>query len=419
MLALTQATLIDGRGGSALPGAIVLVDGAVIAAAGPTGSIQVPEGSDVMPLDGLFLLPGLIDAHVHLGRRDLDLAHRVFVPEALWAARGAADLARLLRAGFTTVRDCGGGVAAALRRAVEEGSIPGPRILASGRWVERTGGADDACFMPLPWARASYPAGPRIADGLDQVRQAVREQIRDGADWIKTCATGAAFNTARSRTDILEWSTLEMETLVDEAHRLGVRVAVHAHTPNGIIQAIRAGADSIEHGTCIDDEACRMMADRGLFLVPTFIVLHRMATVGGQFGAPAFAVEKAAALDRVHIETFQRALHHGVRLAMGTDISGTALAPHGENADELALMAAAGLSPMDAIRAATSGAAEALGISHETGAVAHGLHADLVILGADPLRDLRAMRDVRMVIQGGRIVHDARTSTEGVQHATS
>lgn len=409
MLALTGATLLDGSGGAPVRDAVVLVDGRTVAAAGPAHQIHIPSEATTIPLDGAWLLPGLIDAHVHLGRRDYDLRHRIFLPEALWAARGAADLKALLEAGFTTIRDCGGSIAIPLRQAVAEDSIPGPRILAVGQFVERTGGADDPCFMPLPWLRTGHYHGPRLADGPDDVRRAVREQVRDGADWIKTCTTGAAFNTAGSRTDILEWSDAELETMVDETHRLGLRVAVHAHAANGIMQAIQAGVDTIEHGTCIDDEGCRMMVDRGQFLVPTFIVLRRMATVGAQFGAPSFAVQKAAALDRVHVESFGRAMRHGVRLAMGTDISGTGMAPHGTNAEELAMMVEAGLPAMDALVAATGGAAEALGIADTVGRVAHGLQADLIVLVADPLLDIRAVQDVRMVMQAGRIVVDRRS----------
>jgi imidazolonepropionase-like amidohydrolase len=359
----------------------------------------------------MWILPGLIDTHVHLGRRDLDLSRRVLVPEALWAARGAADLRSLLEAGFTTVRDCGGSVAIPLREAVKEGTIPGPRIIAAGQFVERTGGADDPCFMPLPWLRTGHYRGVRIADGADEVRRAVREQIRDGADWIKTCTTGAAYNTAGSRTDILEWSRLEIETLIDEAHRLGVRVAVHAHAANGILQAIEAGADTIEHGTGINEEACRMMADRGLFLVPTFWVLHRMAMAGREFGAPGFAVEKAALLDQKHVETFQLALRHGVRIAMGTDCSGTPLAPHGGNAEELALMVEAGMTPEAALISATSGAAEALGIADEVGSLAPGMQADIIAITGDPAKDVHAVRHVRMVMRAGRIEVDRREQT--------
>lgn len=410
MLALTGATMLDGRGGPPVADAVVLLDGTRILAAGPAGPDAIPPDATRIALDGMWLLPGLIDAHIHLGRRDLDLSRRVFIPEALWAARGAADLRLLLEAGFTTVRECGGPVAIALRQAVAEGSIPGPRILAAGAFVERTGGADDPCFMPLPWLRSGQYRGLLVADGPDEVRRAVRQQIREGADWIKTCTTGAAYNNAGSRTDILEWSRLEIETLVEEAHRLGVRVAAHAHAANGIRQAIEAGADTIEHGTSIDDEACRMMADRGIFLVPTFWVLHRMATVGREFGAPGFAVEKAAVLDRTHVETFQLALRRGVPIAMGTDCSGVPMAPHGDNAAELALMVAAGMAPMDAIVAATSGAAAALGIGEETGTLAPGLQADLLVLGGDPARDVHALRQVRLVIQAGRVVVDRRQS---------
>ena len=267
------ATMLDGLGGSPVSKAVIIVDGDTISHAGPEGTVPRPPGSEIIDLGGMFVMPGLIDAHVHLqGRRALAYKEHVLVGEGVRAARATADLRRLLEAGFTTVRECGGYTALSLKQAVAEGSIPGPRILAAGRFVERTGGADDPSFMPLEWTQTGGFHGARLADGPVEIRRAVREQLRDGADLIKTCSTGAAFVHANSRTDILEWSTEELQVLVDEAHRLGVRVAIHAHAADGIRQALECGADTIEHGTCLDAEGARMMADRGVFLVPTFFV---------------------------------------------------------------------------------------------------------------------------------------------------
>jgi len=412
VIALTGAALLDGLGSPPLPRTTVLVESGRIARLGPEHEVSVPTHARVIRLDGLTILPGFIDCHVHLqGKRDLDLRHHVLVGEGLRAARATADLRRLLEAGITTVRDCGSYTALALKQAVLEGTIPGPRILTVGRFIERTGGADDPTFMPLEWSRTGNQAGPRLADGADDCRRAVREQLRDGVDWIKTCSTGAAFNHARSRTDISEWTRDELHAIVDESHRLGVRVAVHAHAAQGIREAIEAGADTIEHGTLIDDAGSEMMATRAIPLVPTFFTLHRMATTGAENGAPDFAVQKARALDDQHERTFRRALELGVPIAMGTDCSGASLCPHGQNTVELELMVAAGMSPMDALVATTSGAARALGLQDEIGSLLPGKHADIVAVADDPVRSIKAVRDVRLVMQKGVIVVD-RLSVE-------
>ena len=412
LTAYVGATLIDGQGSPPVPRAVLLTEKDTIRAVGLEQEVEIPPDAAIERLDGLWLMPGMIDAHIHLGRRSLDLSQRIFIPEALWAARATADLRKLMEAGFTTVRDCGGSIAISMARAVQEGSIVGPRILAAGRFIERTGGADAPCFMPLCWAHAPHLNAPRLADGPDECRRAVREQLRDGAHFVKTCTTGGAYNTAGSRIDILEWTDEEVIALADEAHRLGVKLAVHAHAASGVRQAIEAGADTIEHGTLIDEECCRMMADRGIFLIPTFFTLHRMATAGSTFGAPDFAVEKAKGLHEAHGETFRLALRHKVPIAMGTDCGGASMNPHGANAGELVLMVEAGMPASDALVATTSGAARALGIDHEVGALMPGLRADLVALRADPLADMRALQEVALVVQGGAVMFDRRSRRE-------
>jgi imidazolonepropionase-like amidohydrolase len=405
-LAIVGATIVDGRGGPPLAPGAILIDGERIAAVGPAAAVPIPPGAERLALDGMYVLPGLIDAHVHFqGRRTLSYREHVLHGEGLRAARGTADLARLLEAGFTTVRDCGSYTALALKQALAEGSIPGPRLLAAGRFVERTGGADDPAFLPLEWVEGpAGPRGPRLADGPAEVRRAVREQLRDGADLVKTCQTGAAAIHARSRVDVSEWTMDELRALVDEGHRLGVRVAVRAHGPRGIREAVEAGADTIEHGTWLDDEGARMMADRGVVLVPTFFALQQVASLGAQHGAPDFVVRKTQELEAGHPAAFQRALRHGVPIAMGTDCTGTVLTPHGRNAVEVELMVRAGMDPMAAIVATTSGAARALGVEGETGALAAGLAADLIAVAGDPVASVAALQDVRFVMQRGTVV---------------
>jgi imidazolonepropionase-like amidohydrolase len=414
MRAIVGATLLDGRGFPPLPQAVILIGGDRIKKIGREGDFPVPPIAEVLNLDGMFLLPGLIDAHIHLlGQRSMDPKDHVFVGEGLRAARATADLRGLLEAGFTTVRDCGSYTALALKQAVAEGSIPGPRIIAVGRFIERTGGADDAVFMPLEWAQRGGAYGPRLADGPDECRKAVREQIRDGADWIKTCSTGAVMTQAATRPEISEWSMPELQAIIDEAHRLGARVAVHAHAAKGIKEAIEAGADTIEHGTYLDDEGCRMMVEHGISLVPTFFVLHQMVTRGSEYGVPEYALRKARTVAGARDASFKRALEHGVHIAMGTDCAGPALIPHGQNAMELELMVNAGMSAQDAILAATFNAARALGLEKEIGSVEVGKQADLIAVSENPLHQIASLQDVRFVMQRGQVIVDRLDAAVG------
>lgn len=406
-LALTGAVIVDGRGGAPLPGhAVIISDGRIMDIL-PTA--RLPESTARLDLSGMTLLPGLIDTHVHLlGQRTMDNSQMTFVGEGLRAARATADLGRLLAAGITTVRDCGSYTALALKQAVAEGSVTGPRIVACGRFIERTGGADDAPSMPVAWAQEGGPWAPRLADGPDEIRKAVREQLRAGADWIKTCTTGAVTTQESSRPDLLEWSDEEIRTLVEEAHRLGARVAVHAHANAGIRQALNADADTIEHGTYLDDETARMMADQGKYLVPTLFALHELVERGADVGTPAWVLAKAREAAIARQASLAAAFRHGVPIAMGTDIGGQDLLPHGRNAAELALLVAAGMSPSDAIVAGTSGAARCIGLEDTIGSIEPGKLADLIAVPGDPLHDVTILQDVPWVMQSGRVVQDRR-----------
>jgi imidazolonepropionase-like amidohydrolase len=402
-LALTGTTILNGLGGTPIEGHSVLVREGRIVAVLPEE--RVPEDASRLDLAGKTLLPGLIDVHVHLlGQRSMDNRDMTFVSEGLRAARATADLGRLLAAGITTVRDCGSFTALALKQAVAEGSVPGPRIVACGRFIERTGGSDDAPYMPVAWAQESGPWGPRLADGPDEIRKAVREQLRAGADWIKTCTTGAVTTQESSRPDLLEWSDEEMTTLVEEAHRLGARVAVHAHANAGIKLAIDANADTIEHGTYLDDETARCMAERGMYLVPTHFVLNQLIERGAEFGTPAWVLAKAREVMTARQSSFEAALHHGVPIAMGTDIGGQDLLPHGRNAEELALLVANGMSTSDAIVAGTLGAARCIGLEQEIGSIESGKVADLIAVGGDPLRDISLLQRIEFVMKSGEVV---------------
>lgn len=407
--ALVGASIIDGTGAPARSGLAVLVrDGRILDV---TAAERLPEGAQRVDLTGLTLLPGLIDTHVHLlGMRSMNAASMTFVGEGLRAARATADLGRLVQAGITTVRDCGSFTALALKAAVAEGSVPGPRVVPCGRFIERSGGADDAPDLPLAWAQEAGPWGPRLADGPDEVRKAVREQLRGGAEWIKTCTTGAVTTQVLSNPDILEWSDPEIEALVGEAHRLGVRVAVHAHANAGIVQALDAGADSIEHGTYLDDETARRMADTGTWLVPTLFVLNQLLESGAEFGTPDWVLAKVHDVMPARQRSMEAALRHGVPIAMGTDIGGQDLLPHGRNAAELSLLVRFGMSPADALVAGTLGAARCIGLERERGSLEAGKVADIIAVPGDPLQDISVTERVAFVMQNGRVIKSAQVA---------
>lgn len=407
MLFVAGKQTIDGAGGAPSPGGVLVNDKGIIEAVGVVGDV----GSDVsvIELSDMTLLPGLIDCHIHLfGLRLPEQTGDAFLSEGHRAARGVADVLALLRSGFTTVRDCGSHTALALRDAINEGSIPGPRIIAAGRFVERTGGADDPAHLPPEVARYGG-LGPhvRAADGPWEVRRAVREQVRAGSDFIKTCSSGPIHSLSGSPFT-LEWSVEELEALVDEAHRLGRRVAAHAKDPAGIRQAVEAGADTIEHGTFMDQPTAKLLADRQIPLVPTLSWFHVLDQRGETAGAPDWLIARARTWMQDRDKAFEAALQEGVPIALGTDCGGESFFSHGENGLELELMVDGGATPMQTILAATANAARALGLEASVGRLRPGLAADIIGVTEDPLDDIKSLRHVQFVMKAGQVVVDPR-----------
>ena len=387
---LRGAMLIDGTGAPPLRDRAVVLDDRRIAAVVPDH--QARDGA-ALDLGGLTLLPGLINCHVHLclsgdadpSRTLSDETYAATVVGAVVHAR------RTVEAGVTTVRDLGGGEYAeiAVRDGVRAGIIAGPRVLCAGRAVCMTGGHG--------WRMLG-----RQADGVDDVRKAVREQLRAGADVIKLVATGGVM-TPGVDPRAAQLTLDELRAGVDEAHRARRRIAAHAMADEGIAWCLDAGIDTIEHGVFLTEALAARMATQGTALVATLIAPHAIVEGGLAAGIPEFAVKKSSALRERHLESFRLALRAGVAIAAGTD-AGTPLNPHGTIVPELALMAAAGLEPLQAIRSATSVAARVLGLESETGAVAPGLVADLIAVEGDPATDLKALDAVRLVIADGRTV---------------
>ena len=404
---LTGATIIDGTGAAPQAGMSVLVEGRGIAAVGPDGTIDAPPGVVRHDLAGRTLMPGLIDGHVHLlayegaGQRDVHLWNVLtFIEEQTLHA--AANARRALLAGVTTVRDMAGGrPEIAVKHAIDDGVIDGARVLVCG-FVGMTGGHGDL-FCPANIERRLWPP----ADGPDECRKLIRQYARDGADWIKLCTSGGVLSIG----DEAEWRNYTMaETLaiVDEAHALGKRVAAHAHTRAGIRQALEAGVDTLEHGSSLDDELIALALDRGVWLCPTLAITEYILTSGAERGLPAASLEKARGLRHGQIAGLRKAREAGVPIFAGTDSCNTFA--FGEHAWELELLHRhLGLTPSEAIVAATSAAATALGLGSRTGQIAPGFWADLLVVDGDPLADLGLLRQPERllgVFRDGRLLVD-------------
>jgi imidazolonepropionase-like amidohydrolase len=366
--------------------------------AGKSGS---PE---VVDLRDKFVLPGLVDLHVHLTSEysaDARL-RRVTETDADAALRGAMFARRTLEAGFTTVRDLGGsGAVFALRDAIANGTVPGPRMFVAGFPLTITGGHGDRTSgyrADLFDAPGPYQG---VADGPYAARAAVRAQVKLGADWIKIHATGGVLDVVASGTD-QQFKDDELAEIVSTAHMLGRKVAAHAHGARGINAALRAGVDTIEHGTFLDAESIDLFKKTGAWLIPTVIAgktVEERARIPGYF--PPAVAEKARAVGPKIQDALRRALAGGVKIAFGTDAG---VYPHGENAREFAYMVEAGMSPMAAIEAATTSAAEVLGLEHEIGSLEVGKRADLIATKRNPLVDVTELQRVVWVMHGGAVV---------------
>jgi len=407
---LTGATLIDGTGREPIPDAAVLIEGERITAAGRRATLSWPAAAEVIDLGGRTLLPGLIDAHDHLAFHGYSLATRWGLDEPASTAhlRTARVLADTLAMGYTTVRDAGG-LDAGFKIAVGQGLILGPRLVPALQIISPTGGIGDRVSPSgHDCCGAVDPLLPNcVANGPDAVREVVRTMIRAGADVIKTATTGGASSRAGHGPKDAAFSLEEMQALVAESHALGRRVMCHALGGPGLRTALRAGVDSIEHGCYLDEEPELMaqMAERGVFLVPTLTVYvyHRES--------PAPHVRaRALALYKHHVATVQRALELGAPIAAGTDAGGHG---HPKNALELGYLVEAGLTPSQALRAATQWAAQCLGLDGELGTIEPGRLADLIVVDGNPLRDVKVLLEperIELVMKGGVIAVDRRAT---------
>jgi imidazolonepropionase-like amidohydrolase len=382
---------------------ITITDGRISAVA-TQGAAIVPSARR-LDLPGMTLLPGLIDMHVHLthdprfsGYKSLEFT------DNFWTVVGVANAKRTLEAGFTTVRNVGSANFddVALKQGIEHGIVPGPRIVPATYIMGATGGhCDDTRFPPS--IRTPMTA---IADGPDQIRAMVRKLRKYGAELIKFCGTGGVL----SKTDAVfaqQYNFEEMKALVDEAHMLGLKVAVHAHGASGIKDAIRAGVDTVEHASLADEEAFALAKQHGTYFSMDIYDDDYIMAEGDKNGVFRESMEKERMLGLKQRQTFSAAFKAGVKMIFGTD---GGVYPNGDNAKQFVTMVAWGMSPMQAIQAATATAAEALGRTADVGAIAVGRYGDLIAVTGDPLSDVAALQSVAVVIKGGEVVKQTKSS---------
>src|SRR2546426_41956 len=408
-IVLKAARMYDGKGDALVkPGVVVVADGK-ITAAGPTAS--VPAGAEVIDLGDATLLPGFIDVHTHLTgmysddwkQATLDRLQKTVAEQALDASVNARVT---LMAGFTTVRDVGSrdSIDVGLRNAIANGKIAGPRMLVSVHAIGATGGhCDEGGYR-----QGLFPeTGPWVGviNGADQAREAVRLAHKYGADIIKTCATGGVLSLTDD-VDTPQLTQEELNAIVDEAHALRLKTAAHAHGAEGAKRAIRAGINSIEHGSFLDDEALDMMKARGTYLVPTLMAPDylRQKLDAGVYFPPKIAAKARDAIAFIQ-SMFKRALAKGVRIGLGTD---AAVYPHGLNAGEFHLMVDLGMKPVDALKAGASSDAELLGLDKQIGSLEAGKLADVVAVPGDPIADIRQTEHVFFVMKEGVVYRNDR-----------
>ncbi|MGE5580477.1 MAG: amidohydrolase family protein [Bacillota bacterium] len=403
-LVLKNANLFDGTGKPSYGPVTVIAENDRITMVG-SGQVAVPENAEVIDCAGRFLMPGMVDAHIHItGSGDPNFLKNAkeLVPHK--ALRAAQNAKATLEAGFTAIRDAGAGflIDVALKQAVNEGLVPGPRMRVACHGLSITGGHGDT---RNGWPPEVQFAGRYVVDSPDEARRAAREQLRDGADHIKLHATGGVMSegdvpTARGLT------VDEMRAAIEEAHNVGKKSMAHAQGSNGIKNAILAGISSIEHGFYLTDEIIELMLKNDVFLVPTLAAVHHIVENGTKAGIPEYGVRKAVEAQEAHVASFKKAYVAGVKIAMGTD-SATPFNYHGRNAIELELMVNAGMKPVDALVAVTRMGSELMGWGDRMGQVKEGFWADMILLDGDPLNDIRVLQDIskiKYVVKAGKVV---------------
>ena len=390
--------VLDVKTGKTLDNQAIVIEDDKIVSIGSAADAK-PAGATIVDLPNATVLPGLIDSHTHITFDPKGLGYEslgISVPRE--ALTGAKNARITLEAGFTTIRNVGasGYSDVALRDAINDGDVPGPRMLVSGPALGITGGHCDNNLLPFE----DHKQAEGIADGVENVQHKVREVIKYGADVIKICATGGVMSKGDD-PNASQFTLEEMKTIVAEAHRLGRKVAAHAHGAEGVRWASEAGVDSIEHGHLMDDASIATLKKNGTYLVPTLYLMDWNRENMGQRHAPDYIVRKMQSVSAVGQSNAKKAFAAGVKVAFGTD---AAVYPHGLNAHEFAVYVRLGMTPLQAIQTATLNASDLLGWSTKIGTIEPGKFADLIAVDGDPLQDVTTLEQVKFVMKGGAVV---------------
>jgi imidazolonepropionase-like amidohydrolase len=386
--------VLDVKTGKLSDAQTIVVVGDTIQSIAPSASVTAQPDDTVIDLGSMTVMPGMIDVHTHLtGNPDFDPYRELTSTDAKEAITGVANARTTLMAGFTSVRNVGAGgyTDVDLRDAINAGQIPGPHMLVSGPPLGITGGHCDDNLLPIQY----HQVGDGVADGIAEVQHKVRQNIKYGADLIKICATGGVLSKGDD-PQASQYTLEEMQAIVADAHRLGRKVAAHAHGAQGILWAAKAGVDSIEHGSYINDAAIAEMKKDGTYLVPTLYLEDWMIEKGH---LPPFYEQKMKDVSKVAKANIKRAMQAGVKIALGTD---AAVYPHGLNAHELDVYVnQMGMTPLAALQTTTINAADLMGWTAKTGTLEPGKWADIIAVEKNPLDDVRVLEDVKFVMKGG------------------